>query len=81
MARTFQIPIKDQPEVLVSRAQQLAVSSSVHFVADKAQGRFTGRGIEGTYRFADGMLIVTVTKKPPFVTWGMVEHMLHRFFA
>lgn len=81
MSRTFQIPVKEHPEILVNKAKQLAFNHAIHFIADKVQGHFSGKGLEGNYRFYQDTLIVTVTKKPPFVTWRMVEQMLHRFFS
>jgi hypothetical protein len=81
MSRTFKIPVKQQPELLVSKAQEMALKNAVHFVADAVEGHFSGKGLEGNYRFEQDTLIVTVTKKPPFVTWAMVERLLHRFFV
>ncbi|GAB6068794.1 hypothetical protein JCM13664_21150 [Methylothermus subterraneus] len=81
MPRTFAIPLKQHPEILLNKAQEMALANAIHFIADQMQGHFSGRGLEGTYRFDQDTLIVTVVKKPPFVTWGMVEQMLHRFFA
>ncbi len=81
MSRTFKISVKQPPELLLSKAQEMALKNAVNFVADAAEGRFSGRGLEGNYRFEQDTLIVTVTKKPPFVTWAMVEKMLHRLFV
>ncbi len=81
MSRTFLIRVKQRPEILVNKAQEIALANAIHFTADKAEGYFTGRGLEGSYRFEQDTLIVTVIKKPPFVTWQMVEQMLYRFFT
>lgn len=81
MSRTFEIHVKQPPEILVSKAQEMALANAICFIADKVQGHFSGKGLEGSYRFDQNTLIVTVVKKPPFVTWRMVEQMLHRFFA
>ncbi len=81
MARTFQITVNEHPEILVRRARQMALDNAVHFIADEVQGHFSGKGLEGTYRFDNDRVVITVAKKPPFVTWAMVEKMLHRFFC
>jgi len=81
MARTFQIRLREHPEILLDKASRMARENQVHFVADQVEGRFAGKGLEGTYRFAGEVLIVSVSKKPPFVTWNMVERMLRQFFA
>lgn len=81
MARTFQITVNEHPEILVKRAHKMALENAVHFIANEVQGHFSGKGLEGTYRFEDDLLVITVAKKPPFVTWTMVEKILHRFFC
>ncbi len=81
MSRTFEIHVKEHPEILVNKARKLALANAIHFVADKSQGHFSGKGLEGIYQFENDVLIVIVVKKPPFVTWKMVEKMLHQFFA
>lgn len=81
MSRTFEIQVKEHPEILVSKVRALALANSIHFIADEVQGRFSGKGLEGVYQFNGDILIVTVVKKPPFVTWKMVEKVLHQFFA
>ncbi|HEB78795.1 MAG TPA: hypothetical protein ENI90_09745 [Methylothermaceae bacterium] len=81
MARVFQIPLKEHPEILLSKAEKMARDNQVHFIADQVEGHFAGKGLEGTYRFEGEVLVVSVARKPPFVTWNMVEKMLHKFFA
>ena len=81
MARVFHIPLNEHPEILLNKAQQMALANQVHFIADQVEGHFSGKGLEGTYRFENEMIIVNVAKKPPFVTWNMVEKMLRKFFA
>ncbi|BCX80451.1 hypothetical protein MIT9_P0024 [Methylomarinovum caldicuralii] len=81
MARIFQIPLKEHPEILLNKAARMARENAVHFVADQVEGHFAGKGLEGSYRFEGDMLVVSVSRKPPFVTWGMVEKMLKQFFA
>ncbi len=81
MARTFQISVSEHPEILVNRARKMALENAVHFIADEVEGHFSGKGLEGTYRFDNDLLVITVARKPPFVTWSMVEKMLHRFFV
>lgn len=81
MPRVFQIPLKEHPEILVNKAEKMARENQVHFVADQVEGHFAGKGLEGTYRFEGELLIVNVSKKPPFVTWNMVERLLRQFFA
>lgn len=81
MARVFQIPLKEHPEILLNKAEKMARENQVHFIADQVEGHFSGKGVEGSYRFDGEVLVVSVARKPPFVTWGMVEKMLHKFFA
>lgn len=81
MSRTFKIHVKEHPEILVHKAREMALANSIHFIADEVQGHFSGKGLEGVYQFDNDLLIVTVVKKPAFVTWKLVEKMLHQFFA
>lgn len=81
MARIFEISLSEHPEIILNKAQEIAHANQVHFSADQAEGRFSGRGLEGTYRFQGDRLIVQVIKKPPFVTWKMVEKMMQKFFV
>ncbi|GAB4356388.1 MAG: hypothetical protein Kow0060_09000 [Methylohalobius crimeensis] len=81
MSRTFEIHVKEHPEILVQKASVMAQANAIHFIADEVQGHFSGKGLQGTYRFENDVLVVEVVKKPALVTWKMVEKMLHQFFA
>ena len=81
MSKTFTAPLTRDPESLVADARQQAQAAGALFEGDAAAGRFSAKGVEGTYAVADGQVQVTVTKMPFLAPWGMIEGELRKFFC
>ena len=80
MSRTFEINIKQDPEVVVEKAKAAAQRSGASFEGDGRSGVFSGSGVEGKYVVEDKVLRLTITEKPAGIPWTLVETMVHSFF-
>ncbi len=81
MARTFSVNVTEDPNTLVTRAEKVATENGAAFRGDTTSGSFSGRGVRGTYQIQGRTVTVTITDKPLFVPWGVVESMVRGFFS
>ncbi len=81
MARTFSVNVTEDPNTLVTRAEKVATENGAVFRGDTTSGSFSGRGVRGTYQIQGRTVTVTITDKPLFVPWGVVESMVRGFFS
>ena len=81
MSKSFRMPLKEEPAVLVERARKLAEDSGADFSGDASSGRFAAKGVEGEYAVEGDTITVTVTRKPIVAPWSLVETKVKEFFS
>lgn len=81
MPRTLVVPLSRDPEELVRQAREMARAAGAVFEGDARSGRFAAQGVEGAYAVSEAEVRLTVTRKPSFAPWGLVETELRKFFS
>lgn len=81
MPRTFSVVSTQEPGALVERARRAASENNADFRGNEASGSFSGSGVEGVYRMDGRVVTVTITQKPFFAPWPIVESGLKRFLV
>ena len=64
----------------MTKARTAAQKHGAEFTGDRFAGKFAGNGIEGHYRFAGQIVVVTIEKKPDIAPWPLVESAIRGFF-
>ena len=77
--KKFSVHITNDPREVVSNIKTTATKNGVNFVGNENSGHFSGQGIHGKYAIADQTLLVSIEKKPIFLTWSMIETKLKEF--
>lgn len=79
--KTFEVevPEGESAEALLKRAQDAARAAGIALVGDARGGSFRGTA-EGSYVVSGRLIRVTVTRKPGFVPWGVIEGSLRKVF-
>ena len=80
MSRVIEVPFTGDPDAVVTKAKTAAQKHGAEFTGDRFAGKFAGNGIEGHYRFAGQVVVVTVENKPDFAPWPLVESAIRGFF-
>jgi hypothetical protein len=79
--RKILIPLAARAAELFERARDTASRHGYRLEGDERGGTFSGSGVTGRYEVREGVLEVTPTKKPFYVSHRMIEDELRRFFA
>jgi len=86
-SRTFEYAFSGSPEEMVNMVADFARQYRMHFKGDTKNGGFSGGprilGLEfmfkGTYVVKGKKVLVTVTQKPPLVSWEQTHKVLSDF--
>lgn len=81
MSKTFELKLTHDPDELIAKARSEAKDHGVEFVGDGQTGRFSGRGIEGSYLIMEDTLCVKVARKPLIMPWALIEAALKKYFT
>lgn len=81
MSKVLEVKIDSDPKEILDKVKIEASRNGLFFNGDEARGNFSGHGIEGDYEFCDGILRLTVSKKPLIAPWGLVESKVRSYFA
>ena len=87
-SKTFEYNLKGSPEEMVNTVAAFARQYRMHFKGDTKSGGFAGGprilGLDfmfrGTYVVKGKKVLVTVTEKPPLVSWQQTHKVLFDFF-
>ena len=79
MARSFTILPTGDYQQLLEKARKIASENGVLFEGNERTGSFSGGGVEGMYKM-NGELVVTITDKPFWAPWSLVEDRIREFF-
>ena len=80
MSRVIEVPFSGDPKAAATKAKTVAEKYGATFSSDDKGGKFAGNGIDGHFRFADKVVVVTIENKPDFAPWPMVESAIRGFF-
>jgi len=80
MSRVIEVSFTGDPQAVVDKAKTAAQRHGAECSGDRFAGTFSGNGIEGHYRFAGQVIVVTIEKKPDIAPWPMVETAIRGFF-
>ncbi|MCG8669228.1 MAG: hypothetical protein MI867_07415 [Pseudomonadales bacterium] len=75
---TGELPIP--VEEAIEKLHVLAEKFSVEFKGDKKKGFAKGRGFYITYEMNGKNCTLTVSKKPIFIPWSVIEKQLEKLF-
>ena len=81
MARSFQVKLTDSPGALVEKAKRMAAENNATFTGDAQAGSFSGSGVEGSYKITGDIVAVTISAKPFYAPWFVVESQVREFFT
>lgn len=70
-----------EPGILVTRAKRAATENDAAFKGNKTSGSFSANGVKGVYRMDGKVVTVTITEKPFYVPWPMIESELKRLLV
>lgn len=76
----FQIRINGDANEAFRKASQKANSEGAVLQGDTKSGSFIGFGVQGTYKVEGQIVTIYVTKKPIYLTCGMIKSELEKFF-
>jgi hypothetical protein len=79
--KTYRVALSKEPAVVIEQARAKASTNGVEFHGDETEGRFAGKGLQGTYRIEGSQLSLTIAKKPMILPWGVIESSIKSFFA
>jgi hypothetical protein len=67
------------PARKLDQIKAAATAKGVIFVGDLGGGRFSGKGLTGTYSISGSRITVLITAKPIFVSWAYIDSQLRSF--
>ena len=81
LAKSFIIAFSGSPQGRIHHAQAEAHKAGALFQGDETAGSFQGNGVAGEYHIEGGTVTITITSKPFYAPWSLIESKLRDFFA
>ncbi|MGR3317129.1 MAG: hypothetical protein ACUZ8O_01435 [Candidatus Anammoxibacter sp.] len=81
MTKSFNISTTTKPNILLARAKEIAGINGANLCGDTNAGKFSGKGVKGTYRLNERSVYINITEKPWYAPWPTVESTIRSFFA
>ena len=81
MAQSFSFAFAGSPADRILHARAAAQNAGASFRGDERSGNFNGHGVVGDYRIDGTQVIITITSKPFYTPWPLIESKLRSFFA
>jgi len=78
--KTFTTTFSGSASDLINKAKNAAANAGAYFNGDEHGGDFSGKGVNGYYRVNGNIVEITITDKPFFAPWAMVESTIRSFF-
>jgi hypothetical protein len=78
--KTFTTTFSGSASEMVNKAKATASNAGADFNGDEESGTFSGKGVNGRYSVNGNSVEITITDKPFFAPWGMVEDKIKSFF-
>ena len=80
MSKSFLIDLNINPDLVITKARELASQAGGRFEGDTQNGHFRYNGITGDYRIFQNQLELMVDRKPPLLPWNLVESSVRKWF-
>ena len=77
---TFQFQAPRDMNAALAEVRRQAAKKGVTFVGDTSRGKFSGI-VSGHYEVSRGMVSLTITSKPFYISWKAVGDMIRKFFG
>jgi len=75
--KTFTFTVRNNPDMILATAKDLATTSNTSFSGDATSGAFSGSSpagaIAGEYSFKVGEISIRITEAPRIIPWSKVE--------
>lgn len=85
MAHSFEIPFEGTPESIIEKAKQTIAGARGTLTGSGADGQFTVPSpigdVSGNYSVEGNTLKVTITDKPVFAPYSMIEDALRKYLS
>jgi hypothetical protein len=81
MSRTFSMVSAQDPGALLTRARRVATNNNATFSGNETAGSFSGSGFKGLYKMNGKSVTVTITQKPFYAPWPLVESELEKLLV
>ncbi len=83
MSCKFSIPFSGSPEAILSKAKSAISGAGGTFISEGQEGRFElpvpmGK-VAGEYLLSENDLIITISRKPIFISCNLIEHKLNEY--
>ena len=79
--KKFTAKLSTSVEEFFAKAQKAAKKHNATLAGDECSGEFHHKKVEGTYRVVGSSVHVTITEKPWYAPWPIVESEVRKFFA
>jgi hypothetical protein len=81
MNKVLEVKIDSAPKEILEKVKVEAGRNGLFFDGDETKGGFSGHGIEGNYEICDGILKLTVSKKPLIAPWSLIESKVRSYLS
>ena len=79
--KQFTVDLTKPVDDFLSEAQQVAKENNATLTGDSQSGQFSHEKVKGTYKIENSVAHVTITKKPWYAPWSVVESEVRSFFG
>ena len=79
--KSFDVKMSQSAEIMIEKAWAAAMEIGGTFIGDVKSGSFEGKGIVGDYVINGDIVTVTISHKPWYAPFSMVESKVREFFA
>jgi len=78
---TIKVPKPQNLQDVLAKAKSDVAAHDISWVGDERQGKCSSRGFEGNYVVDEKYIIVTVTKKPLWVTDSRIQREVKKYLS
>jgi len=79
LTQTFEYTLSGNPAWKLEQVKAAAGAKGIIFCGDLNGGRFSGRGLIGTYSINGSRITVSITTKPLIASWAYIDSQLRSF--
>ncbi len=79
--KNFSIKLTRDPQEVFEKFKATAAKNGVALKGDPMLGKFSGKGIVGSYELSGDILTITIEEKPFLFGWSMIEAKVRDFFV
>ena len=79
--KIYEMQFDAQPETMVSNIRETIEGVGGSFSGDHTTGQLSIMGVVGNYTINGQSATVTITEKPIFIPWSIVDEKIRDFFS